>query len=598
MNSTFQSGGLVISRAGRLGDRVPEVLNEACAGRFKAVLSCPYLLLDFHFDRGSNAVPLPWAPVNMLFSFENCSLDTDGRELRSYRKPVPMQPQVFDLLEYLIRHRGRVVSKDELISAIWDGRIVSDSALATRINAVRVAIGDSGEAQRLIRTFPRKGVRFVGEVLEGTPSISESGPSSVEQGSAGSATIVRQSADQFLPMPDKPSIAVLPFQNMSSDPEQGYFADGMVEDIITALSRFKSLFVIARNSSFTYKGKDVDIKQVGRLLGVRYVLEGSVRKSGGRVRVAGQLIEAATGTHLWADRFDGTLSDVFDLQDAIAEQVVGALVPTVQWAEVERRKVAPTDDMNAYDWYYRGRSELGLLTKESTETALRFAKNAIDIDPNFVYPYTLAIRAHFYLQLYRWIADQSQILADGTIYARRAIELGRNDAEALSEAAFFIGNVAHDLEAAAILVEQALRLNPNSSRAWDVSASISLYRGEHPRALEHFERARRLNPLDPAVFWIDAGHGAALVFSGRYEEALALLQKALSQQPRFAIPLRLSIIALVGLGRMEQARRAVEELRRLDPSISLSALMQVLPFQKSADLAFYSDAMRKAGLPE
>jgi TolB-like protein len=250
----------------------------------------------------------------LRYLFEEYAFDTDRRELRRGADVVSVAPQVFDLLDYLIRNRERVVSKDDLINAIWNGRIVSDAALTTRLNVARGAIGDTGEEQRLIKTLPRKGFRFVGPVRE-------------TQGPAGAAVANNpvEPPKLALTLPDKPSIAVLPFTNLSSDPEQEYFADGLVEDIITALSRFKSLFVIASNSSFTYRGRAVDVKQIGRELGIRYVLEGSVQKAADRVRITGQLVDASTGVHIWAERFDGGLSDIFDLQDQVTESVVGAI---------------------------------------------------------------------------------------------------------------------------------------------------------------------------------------------------------------------------------------------------------------------------------
>src|SRR3989440_1016415 len=274
---------------------------------------------------------------SLRYSFEKYAFDTDRRELHRGADVVPLAPQVFDLLDYLIRNREHVVSKDDLIDAIWNGRIVSDAALTTRLNAARTAIGDSGEEQRLIKTLPRKGFRFVGQVREA-------------QGPAGAAVAEdpEDSLKRALALPDKPSIAVLPFTNLSSDPDQDYFADGMVDEITTALSRFKSLFVIARNSSFTYKGKVVDIKQVGRELGVRYVLEGSVRKAAGKVRIIGQLIDAATGAHLWADRFEGDLSNVFALQDRMTESVVSAIAPKIFQIEVDLAARRP-NNLSAYD---------------------------------------------------------------------------------------------------------------------------------------------------------------------------------------------------------------------------------------------------------
>ena len=277
----------------------------------------------------------------MRYVFEDYSFDTDRRELHRGAEAVTVAPQVFDLLDYLIRNRERVVSKDDLINAVWDGRVVSDAALTTRLNVARGVIGDSGQEQRLIKTLPRKGFRFIGLVQE------LDGPESTI------ATGARAEPPQpALTLPDRPSIAVLPFQNMSGDLDQDYFADGIVDDIITALSRFKFLFVIARNSSFTYKGRAVDIKQVGRELGVRYVLEGSVRKVAGRVRIAGQLIDASTGAHVWADRFEGDLGDVFALQDEITMNVVSAIRPKLLEAEIEHAVRRP-NNLSAYDLYLR-----------------------------------------------------------------------------------------------------------------------------------------------------------------------------------------------------------------------------------------------------
>ena len=250
----------------------------------------------------------------MRYLFEDYALDTDRRELLRGAEAVSISPQEFDLLDHLIRNRDRVVSKDDIIQAIWKGRAISDTALTTRLNAVRTAIGDSGESQRLIKTLPRRGFRFVGQI--------QKPPETAGIDAAGNAG---ESPPQALELPDKPSIAILPFSNLSSDPEQDYFADGIVDEIITALSRFKSVFVIARNSSFTYKGRAVDLKQVGRELGVRYLLEGSVRKAAGRVRITCQLIDATTGMHLWADRYDNDLQDVFALQDEITVKVISSI---------------------------------------------------------------------------------------------------------------------------------------------------------------------------------------------------------------------------------------------------------------------------------
>ena len=303
----------------------------------------------------------------MHYLFEEYAFDTDRRELHREDEIVPVAPQVFDLLYYLICNRERVVGKEELTNAIWKGRAVSDAALTTRLGVARTAIGDSGEEQRLIKTLPRKGWRFVGLVQEA-------------QGPAASALAVESPVEPSkagLALPDKPSIAVLPFQNMSGDPEQEYFADGMVEDIITGLSRFKSLFVIARNSSFTYKGKSVDIRQVGRELGVRYVLEGSVRKVGSRVRITGQLIDAATGNHIWADPTTA-ISRTFSTCRTSDESVIGAIAPQLERADIERAQRKPTENLNAYDYYLRGLAKVRRRTKDANSEALQlFSRRSV-----------------------------------------------------------------------------------------------------------------------------------------------------------------------------------------------------------------------------
>ena len=297
----------------------------------------------------------------MQFRFAEHVLDVARRELRRGGEPIALEPQVFDLLVYLIRNRERVVTKDDLVSAVWGGRIVSESTLTSRINAARRAVGDTGEAQRLIRTSPRKGVRFVGEVTEPQPA----GPTTPH---------ISQ---------DRPSIAVLPFDNLSGDQEQEYFADGIVAEIITGLSRIKWLFVISRNSTFIYKGKPIDVKTVGRELGVRYVLEGSVRRSGDHVRLTGQLIETETATHVWADRYDGTLGDIFTLQDEMTMSVIGAVEPTLRKAEVERARRKRPETLDAYDLFLRALPFAATAMPEDADKALQLLEEAIRLEPDY-----------------------------------------------------------------------------------------------------------------------------------------------------------------------------------------------------------------------
>ncbi len=311
----------------------------------------------------------------MRYLFEDYAFDTNRRELHRGADVVSVAPQVFDLLDYLIRNRERVVSKDDLIKAIWNGRSVSDAALTTRLNVARSAIGDSGEEQRLIKTLPRKGFRFVGQVRE---SREAAGPNPNDAPESAPA------------VPDKPSVAVLPFANMSGDREQEYFADGMVEEITNALSRFKWLFVIARNSSFTFKGKAVDIKEVGRRLGVRYVLQGAVRKASGKGRITGQLIEAATGAHIWADKFERDITDIFALQDEVTLAVISAIQPKLFQAEIALTTRRRPEDLTAYDLYLRAVQQAVRSTRQGLAEALRLVQRALELDPGFAAAAALA----------------------------------------------------------------------------------------------------------------------------------------------------------------------------------------------------------------
>ena len=430
----------------------------------------------------------------MRYLFEDYTLDTERRELHRGADAVSIAPQVFDLLDYLIRNRERVVSKDDLISAVWNGRIVSDAALTTRLNAARSAIGDSGEEQRLIKTLPRKGFRFVG-----------AGAGRAGVGSAATADGPMESPKPALTLPDKPSIAVLPFANLSCDPEQEYFADGIVEDITMALSRFHWLFVIARNSSFTYKGRAVDMKQVGRELGVRYVLEGSVRKAGNRIRIAGQLIDAETGAHLWADRFDGALEDMFDLQDHVTSSVVGAIAPKLQREEIKRARRKPTENLDAYDYYLRGLARARRWTRDANNEALQLFCKAIELDPGLACAYGMAAWCYVRRKARGWMIEPVQENAEAVRLARKAVHLGSDDPVALCMGGYALAFVAHEFDDAAAFMDRGLAVNPNLARAWMLSAWLRVWRGESDLALDHVARAMRLSPLDPSLYGM---HGA------------------------------------------------------------------------------------------
>jgi TolB-like protein len=525
----------------------------------------------------------------LRYLFEEYAFDTDRRELHRGADVVSVAPQVFDLLDYLIRNRERVVSKDDLINAIWNGRIVSDAALTTRLNAARSAIGDSGEEQRLIKTLPRKGFRFVGAVRE------------VQRPASAAVTDNEVDAPRpALTLPDKPSIAILPFANLSSDPEQDYFADGMVDDIITALSHFRQLFVIARNSSFTYKGRAVDVKQVGRELGVRYVLEGSVRKAANRVRITGQLVDTATGAHLWADRFDGGLGDIFDLQDQVTESVVGAIAPAMEKAEIERAKRTPTESLDAYALYLRGLARFyQLANRQANAEALRLFNSAIELDPDFASAYGRAAHCYAYARANGWISITANEIAEVTRLAQRAVELGKDDAIALAAAGWALAFVVRDLEVGAALIDRALVLNSNLAQAWSFGGWVKNWLGEPEAAIERFARAMRLSPLDPSLLRMQSGTAHAHFFLGRYDEAASWAAVALQENPDYQPGLRIAAASNAMAGRPEQAHKAVARLRLLNPTLRVSTLKDVLgPFRRAEDLLRYEEGLRQAGLPE
>jgi TolB-like protein len=513
-------------------------------------------------------------------------LDPDRRELARGSEIILVGPQVFDLLVYLVRNRERVVTKDNLIDVVWGGRIVSESTLTSHINAVRKAIGDTGEEQRLVRTIARKGYRFVGEVSEtDTSGTSEPAKS-------------HESAAPALVLPDRPSIAVLPFLNLSGDPTQDYFVDGVVEDIISALSRMSWLFVIARNSSFTYKGRAVDVKQVGRELGVRYVLEGSLRKAANRVRITGQLVDATTGTNLWSERFEGTIDDIFELQDQLATSVVGAIAPQLERAEIERAKQKPTESLDAYDYYLRAMANLHRGTREAIDEALPLFYKAIEFDPVFASAYGMAAWCHVWRKVNGWMSDRPREIAEGTRLAHRAVELGRDDAAALTRAGHALAHLADDLDGGVVLLDRAKMLNPNLAAGWFLGGFARVWRGDPDGAIAHFTQAMRLSPLDPEMYRMQAGMAVAHLFAGRVDEASSWAGKSFRDLPSFLMVVAVIAASHALAGRTDEARRAMQHLRQLDPALRISNLADWLPIRRPQDLAIFSDGLRKAGLPE
>jgi TolB-like protein len=399
-------------------------------------------------------------------------------------------------------------------------------------------------------------------------------------------------------LPNKPSIAVLPFNNMSGDADQEYFADGVVEDITTALSRVRVLFVIARNSSFTYKGKAIDVVRVGRELGVRYVLEGSVRKAGGQVRVSGQLIDASTGAHLWADRMDGTLDDIFALQDRITANVVGAILPMLEQEEIKRAQRKPTGSLDAYDFYLRGMASVHRWTREGLGEALGLFYEAIKLDPEYGSAYGMAAWCYLRRKSDGWMIDRVQETAEAARLARRAAQCGKDDAVALSRAGFTLAFVSGDIDAGADLVDRAVVLNPNLASAWYFSSRVRVFLEEPEVAIEHAARAMRLSPLDPLTFLMQYSTALAHFHAGRYDEAGQWAEKAKRANADFLPAIRLAASSCALAGSLPKAQALMAGLRDIDPVLTVSDLADLNPFRRPTDFTKWANGLREAGLPD
>jgi len=519
----------------------------------------------------------------LAIQFDDHVLDPVRRELFRSGASVKIEPKVFDLLIHLIENRHRVVSKDDLIAQVWGGRVVSDSALTYAINAARNAIGDDGKAQRLIRTSSRWGYRFVG-------SVRIQAGAEPDSGLASTASSPNESA---LPLPDRPSIAVLPFHNMGDDPEQEYFADGLVEDIITALSRFKSLFVIARNSSFTYRGRAVDIRQVGRELGVRYVLEGSVRKGSSGLRITAQLIDAISGAHVWAERYDRNLSDVFAVQDEMTASVAGLIEPALAEAERQRVLRKPLDRLDAWEAYQRGLWHFYKYGPEENQMALAFFRQAIALDPNFApghYGYALALQWDVWHYSYRPFEE-----VQGTPREEAVLAVSLDDKDAMAHAV-----LAHMLmwgsewEAAIAEARTALALNPNNAFVISMLGCVLGFGGYRDEALDRIRQAMRASPHDPLT-WLWTLWTAAIQLGARkFDAALEALHQVLRLRPGLALVYELMAACLAHLGRLDEARAALERIPE-QSSEQLRRHQQRLPWVRPEDYAIRQEGLRLAG---
>ena len=518
-----------------------------------------------------------------MLAFGDHQLDIARRELRRGSDLITLEPKAFDLLAFLVQNRDRVVSKDDLLQAVWGGRIVSESALTTRINVVRRALGDDGASQRLVRTFTRKGIRFIGEVTE------VSNPTASFPGDASS---------RISTTAEKPSIAVLPFANLSGDPEQDYFVDGMVEEITTAISRLPWLVVIARNSSFTYNGKGADAKQVAQELGVRYVLAGSVRKVGNRVRIAGQLIHSATGAHIWADRFDGTLDDIFDLQDRIASSVVVAIEPRLHLAEIERASRKLTGSLDAYDFYLRALAQAAKRTKDSLAEAVRLLNRALELDPAYAPAMEYVSSCRVLQRSRHWIPSSGPEVDEGIAMARRAISAAWDNPIVLTGAGFTLAFLAGENETALSAIDRAIVLNPNYARAFRLRALVLVFLNRPDEAIPAAQEAMRLSPRSPWTFLSVQAQAFAHLAAGRYEAGLPFADRALRENG--GLPALRFKLSLCGhLGRLDEAKECLLRLHELHPEPTVASVMRDVSRGVAPEIvARMAEGLRKAGVPD
>lgn len=516
----------------------------------------------------------------MRYLFEDCALDLDRRELRRGIDPIPLEPQVLDLLVFLIANRDRVVSRDDLIASVWQGRIVSESALNTRIHAARCAIGDTGEDQRLIKTFPRKGIRFVATVSE--EQRLDPGP-----------------LRQPLSLPDKPSIAVLAFANISGDPGQEYFSDGITQDIITELSRFPELFVIARNSSFRYKGRSFDVRQVGSELGARYVLEGSIRRSGDQVRISAQLVDAQTGAHRWAERYDRELSDIFAMQAEVARTIACILVAHVNRAEAQHTLLKPPSTWQAHDYYLRAAANFASLFLPSLEKlheTRHLLERSLAVDPK----YARALAALSNTYVIPWLQQMDDdFLKQATLdrayeLARKAVQADPSHAHAHAQLGWVL-SFRGEHEAAIEAFERAAALNPNFTGYHFGGALICA--GEFDRAEQSLKAHMRVDPfyLPMAAAYVGLLH----YMRKRFVDAVGPLREAVSRMPNFRAPHGILTAVYGQLGWEAEARGQAAEVLRIEPAFTIEGtLKRIFKFKHPEHAELYYEGYRKAGLPE
>jgi TolB-like protein len=523
----------------------------------------------------------------MQFLFDNHVLDIRRRELHRGSAPVPVEPQVFDLLIFLLQNRDRVVSKDDLIASVWGGRIVSDATLASRINAARKAVADNGEEQRLIRTVARRGIRFVGAVR-------------VRAAADEAAQTAAAPAEAQEPVPaararsDQPAIAVLPFVNMSGDQAQEYFSDGISEDIITALSRVRWFLVIARNSSFVYKGRAVPMKRIAEELGVGYLVEGSVRRSGDLVRITAQLSDVATGSQLWGERYDRSLADVFAVQDEITESIVAAIEPQVYVAENFHAQRKAPHCLGAWDLVMRALSHFWRVTREDNGAAQRLLEQAVAVEPDYAQALAVLAVSHSFGAHMGW-EDMTTAIPAAERAALSAIRADGDDPWAhFAVAAASLRALRFDDALAAL--ELVLRLNPSFAMAHGYYGLVLADVGRWEEGSAAARRALRLSPRDPFAAIYNAIAAYAEFAGGNYDEAIQLGRESIRQRPDFVAGYRPLTAAAAMAGDMDLARTTLATLRRLQPNFSLAWIASHILIKQEADRTHYLEAFRRAGV--
>lgn len=510
-----------------------------------------------------------------ILEFGPFRLDADAGILFHGAEPTPLGRRAVLLLALLVQRAGTPVSKDALIEAAWPSQTIEDSNLTVQIAAVRRTLGDASAEAQWIETLPRRGYRYVGPAVTVSDTDRSSAPS--------------------LTLPDRPSIAVLPFANMGGDAEQDYFADGMVDDIITGLSRINWLFVIARNSTFTYKGRAVDVKQVGRELGVRYVLEGSVRRTGSNARITGQLIDASTGMHVWAERYDRQSADIFALQDDIAMSVVGAIAPSLRRAEIDRVKRKRPDSLDAYDLVLRAQPDVDSGMPEQVTQALVLLERAIALEPSYALAHGNAAMCHHCLFLRAGLREASR--AESIRHARSAIAHGQDDAVALTLAGFSIGMDGHDRSAAFTALDAALAISPSSALTYILGSVMLGWGGDADRAIEWSQRGMRLSPFDSWAFAAFDAQAMGHFHRGRYEEACRAAYRSVQANPCHSITHVQLAAALAKLGRLQEARTTAARVLELHPTFRYGRQFQGVNCAPAL-AASLGEALRTAGLPE